>query len=113
MKSKLQCSRDTSVNQWIFPSENRDVGSFNYGGSEELKSNGTFNVPVFDFDLSSLKGKKVTKAYLYLKYVDHPIEKYEISTITSPWQEGTGNGKDNPKDDWLLMEGILLFREWA
>ncbi len=91
MEFKTVCIKDSSVNQWIYPLEN-----CTYSASRLLKSRGMFNVPVLDFDLSALKGKTVKKAWLYLRYRTHPMKKYEISTISAPWDEGDGDGMENP-----------------
>ncbi|MBI5742111.1 MAG: hypothetical protein HZA16_15540 [Nitrospirae bacterium] len=49
---------------------------------------------ILDFDLSSLKGKKIESARLYLRNAseNNMLRKIGISTVASPWVEGKSRG---------------------
>ena len=101
MQQKFISQKDSCINNWI-----RDYKSknYNYGASRVLISEGAFHTPVFDFDLSCLNGKNITRAWLYTRYEEYPMIKYELSTISYPWDEGTGDGTENPQTDGATFE---------
>ncbi|MBI4681887.1 MAG: hypothetical protein HY757_02155 [Nitrospirae bacterium] len=63
------------------------------GASSKLKLKGIQEMAIMDFDLSSLKGKKVDNARLYLCNAgDNKLRKIGLSTVSSPWIEGKSRG---------------------
>src|SRR5947199_8573722 len=85
---KLPVTRDAWVS--AFPSEQEG----NNGASPRLKFKGIQEFSLLDFDSTSLRGKKVTRAelWLHLESKDAPLGRMTVSTVASDWEEGTGSG---------------------
>lgn len=85
--TKFYATRDV----WIsaYPGEE----NYNIGASPKLKLKGIQEMAILDFDLSSLKGKKVENARLFLCNAgNNKLRKIGISTVASPWVEGKSKG---------------------
>lgn len=59
---------------------------------------------LFQFDTAPIAGWKVTKATLHLRYAnaDRKLRTLGISTISAPWQEGTGVQEAKPGESSFL-----------
>ncbi|MHC4269579.1 MAG: hypothetical protein ACYSTS_14060 [Planctomycetota bacterium] len=77
---------------WIsaYPGEE----NFNMGASSKFKIKGIQEMVLIDFELSSLKGKKVESARLYFcdTNTNNKLRKIGISTVASTWIEGRSKG---------------------
>lgn len=85
---KFNATRDV----WIsaYPGEEE----FNMGAADRLKLKGIQEMALLDFDLTSLNGKKIEKARLYLCNTGkkNKLRKIGISTVAFPWVEGKSRG---------------------
>lgn len=83
---KLPVTRDA----WIsaFPGEQEG----NNGAAPRLKFKGIQEFSLLDFDSAPLKGKRVTRAelWLHLESNDAPLGRTTVSTVATAWEEGTG-----------------------
>ncbi|MFP4521613.1 MAG: hypothetical protein ACLFQK_05655, partial [Fibrobacterota bacterium] len=80
------------------PYEYQTTEQYNSGAAQELRMDGCFIVPVMDFDLRSLLGKKIKSARLGVHWIHNPVEEWDVGTISHPWEEGTGKGYGSPVD---------------
>lgn len=66
----------------------------NSGGSARLKTKGSQELSIFDFDVKGLRGRTIKSATLHFRCVspDAPQRRVSFSTITAPWVEGKNNG---------------------
>ncbi len=94
-------ARQTKANRTVSFNVSRDnwfsnVGAEadgNNGGAPRLKIKSNQEMSLIDFDVSSLKGKIVSKATLYVLPVGEPKPKrVTVGTFGSPWFEGTASG---------------------
>ncbi len=82
---KVPVSRDT----WV--STVGSEGKGNNGASPRLKIKSIQEFTIIDLDPEPLRGKRIRSAKLFLKVSgDEKIDRVSISTITSDWNEGTG-----------------------
>ncbi|MFQ5900405.1 MAG: hypothetical protein ACE5IH_02485 [Thermodesulfobacteriota bacterium] len=83
---------DVTGDVWIsaYPGEE----NLNMGAASRLKLKGIQEMAILDFDLSSLKGKRIENARLYLRNTNNnnKLRKIGISTVASPWIEGLSRG---------------------
>ena len=87
---------------WISSASGEEEG--NNGGTPKLKLKGYQEFSLVDFDVSQLKGKKIVKATLHVKLAsDERLYRVGVSTITAPWNEGSGSGYEK-------IEGASSFR---
>ena len=86
--TKFNATRDV----WIsaYPGEE----TRNMGATDKLKLKGIQEMAILDFDLSSLKGKKIESARLYIcdAVKDNKLRKIGMSTVASQWVEGKSSG---------------------
>jgi hypothetical protein len=89
---RLECTADTVVSSYA---GERD---FNYGRSTRLRFKGIQMQALLNFDFTAVRGWKVQKATLHLRYAgaDQKLRTLGLSTISSPWSEGTGAGEKKP-----------------
>ncbi|MCE5272898.1 hypothetical protein LLH00_16585 [bacterium] len=86
-KLKLPVSRDTVI--WMY----RGEPTFNFGAVEPLWAEGAHYAALIDFDMSALRGRRVSQARLWLhKAGDTPLYAVALSTIAADWIEGAGDG---------------------
>lgn len=85
---KLPVTRDA----WIsaFPGEQEG----NNGAAPRLKFKGIQEFSLLDFDATSLRGKRISRAqlWLHLESKDSPLGRMTVSTVAVPWDEGKGSG---------------------
>src|SRR5579871_3078639 len=86
---RLRCTADTDISSYETERE------FNYGKSTRLRLKGIQMMALFQFDTERLVGWQVKRATLYLRYAgnDRKLRTLGLSTITVPWEEGTGTGE--------------------
>ena len=85
---KLPVTRDV----WISAYPGEQDG--NNGGAPRLKFKGIQEFSLLDFDSAALRGKRVSRAqlWLHLESIDAPLRRMTVSTVATPWEEGTGSG---------------------
>ncbi len=90
---------DTEVSYYLDASDNERI--WNWGKSEKIKFKGYEEFLLLDFDTSKVPRKsKIKKATLYLGRTENcVIPVVGVTTISSPWAEGTGRGWDSNKPD--------------
>lgn len=100
-EAKLRCMADTNISSY------EGERNFNYGQSTRLRLKGIQMLALFQFDTAPLAGWKVTKATLHLRYAgaDRKLRTLGFSTVSAPWQEGTGVQEAKPG------EASFLWRE--
>lgn len=88
-EARLRCIADTNLSSY---ESERD---FNYGQSSRLRLKGIQMLALFRFDTAPVAGWQVRKATLSLRYAgaERKLRALGISTISAPWQEGTGTGE--------------------
>lgn len=116
---KLVATKDASLSSY------RDEKNRTRGKSNTIKLKGIQEVGLIDFDVSSLKGKKIVKAELYMHNVrnerelrrlnlslnrDNALRRIGISTVASKWNESnvTFNEAYKNKKSWA-WEGSRLW----
>jgi hypothetical protein len=112
MKKSFPAAKDAWVNSNIYigsrmqekPYEYQTVEQYNSGAAEELRVDGYYLVPVLDFDLAELKGKKIKRATLVLHWIHNPVEEWDVGTISHDWEEGTGKGYKSKVDGISLHQ---------
>ncbi len=85
---KLPVIKDT----WVSTMDGETTG--NNGGASQLKLKGEQEMSLIDVNPAPLKGKIVTGALLHVKLssLKEPLMRVSVSTISSPWVEGTATG---------------------
>jgi hypothetical protein len=106
---RIKVSRDT----WLSTVGSESKG--NCGGSSKMKLKGIQEFAVIDADLAGLKGKIVTGALLHLRTTSPavPARRVSISTVATPWVEGTGNSYDEQQGSACFLSPELGKRDWA
>lgn len=89
---KLRCIADTNVSSYESEQE------FNYGGSTRLRLKGIQMLALLRFDTAPVRNWNIQKATLFLRYAgaDRKLRTLGFSTISAPWEEGTGAGEKKP-----------------
>ncbi len=87
----------------------------NNGGSHKFKLKGRQECSLLDADVSGLKGKVVTGALLHFHAIDPkvPALRMTVSTVATPWVEGTGASYDEQKGAACFNQAALGERDWA
>ena len=85
---KLPVVKDT----WVSTMGIEKIG--NNGGASQLKLKGEQELSLVDVNAAPLKGKVITGALLHAKLssLKEPLLRVTVSTISSPWVEGTASG---------------------
>ncbi|GMV81831.1 MAG: hypothetical protein AMXMBFR7_30150 [Planctomycetota bacterium] len=113
---KLEATRDT----WL-SSDSQEV-NMNMGGAKHLKMKGYQEYALLDFDVSKLKGKSIRSAKLYVapesgvKFGGDrgtDLRWFTISTVSSPWEEGTGGDYAEKTPGATFNEADFGKRAWA
>lgn len=74
---------------WISSAQGEEEG--NNGAAPRLKVKGYQEFSILDFDVTSLRGKRIERATLFLKRTgDERLYRVGVSSITSEWVEGVG-----------------------
>jgi hypothetical protein len=90
--------------------EERDNG----GARSTLRLKGIEDIPLFDFDLAPLKGRRVDEARFFFHPLEgHRLKTLGISTVSTPWQEGRGNGKAAQRGEPCFLEAARDERPWG
>ncbi len=97
-EARLRCTADTNVSSY------EGERNANYGQSTRLRLKGIQMLALFQFDTAPIAGWKVSKATLHLRYAnaDRKLRTLGISTISAPWQEGTGVQEAKPGETSFL-----------
>jgi hypothetical protein len=75
---------------------------------------GVENIGLMDFDVSPLLGRTVEVAQLFVKPTgEHGLKTLGLSTVSSPWQEGRGDGGDAQPGEACFLEAARGERPWA
>ncbi len=93
--------------------------SLNTGGSGRVRIKGNEHYYLFDFDVSKVRGCRVTSATLHLKLANGRIRRAAVCTVPIPWFEGTASGKPQngsscfthvkyPKQAWTPGGGTVM-----
>jgi hypothetical protein len=87
----------------------------NNGGASRLKLKGQQEFSLIDVDTASLKGRIVTGALLHLHCASpkDPALRVSVSTVASPWQEGTGQSYAQVTGASCFAQAELGKRDWA
>ena len=102
--------RDTFVS-----SVGREVNG-NNGGAKRLKVKGPQEYTLLDVDLSSLKGKIISRAVLHLRSAvpkRAPLGRLSISTVASRWVEGRGGNYTNETGSSCFVQAEFNNRNWS
>ncbi len=105
---RLRCVADTNISSH---SAEREL---NYGRAPRLRLKGIEMLALFRFDTQPIQDWTVASARLYLRHAGETrmLKTLGISTVSSPWEEGTGAGERKPGEccfDWAELGG----RHWA
>lgn len=89
---KLRCMGDTNLSSY------ETERNLNYGLNSRLRIKGIEMMALFQFDTRPVTGWKVSGATLYLRYAggEQKLRTLGFSTISAPWQEGTGTAEQKP-----------------
>ncbi|MFP4521540.1 MAG: hypothetical protein ACLFQK_05290 [Fibrobacterota bacterium] len=120
MKKTYLPDRDSYVNANIYmegkntqkPYEYNTKKQYNAGAAPELRTDGTFLIPVMGFNLRELRGKKILSARLVIHWIHNPVEEWDIGTISHPWVEGTGTGINSEKIDGISLWNYDKNKRW-
>ena len=86
----------------------------NGGGRAAVRLKGIEDLTILDLDLSSLKGRTVEEARLFFTPVGpHKLRSIGISTIGSPWKEGTGTGTPAKPGEVTYLAAAHEERAWG
>jgi hypothetical protein len=107
-ETRLRCIADTNLSSY---ESERD---FNYGQSTRLRLKGIQMMALFRFDTAPVKDWRVEKATLYLRYAgnDRKLRTLGLSTVSAPWEEGTGAGERKPGEVCFMWRALGKER-WA
>ncbi len=89
---RLRCDADTNLSSY---DSEKDL---NYGASPRIRLKGIQMLGLFHFETGSVAGSLVRSARLHLRYAGNArmLRTLGISTVTAPWEEGTGRGEHHP-----------------
>jgi hypothetical protein len=87
----------------------------NTGGNPRLKLKGQQESILLDIDVKRLRGRVVQKALLHLRSAspDWPLARVGVSTVASPWEEGTAEGYRPQRGSACFSQAALEEREWG
>ncbi len=95
---KCEVLADTEVGKYFDAKTNEQI--WNWGGAEKIKIKGIEEFALFKFDMSNCKGMLIKKAILYLPRTEQcVIPVLGLSTISTDWEEGKGDG-------WLVPPAL-------
>ncbi len=107
---KVKVTRDT----WLSSVGQERVSS--NGGASQCKLKGQQEYTVFDIDADALKGKVITGAIWHFHSAtptDAPILRVSVSTISSPWVEGTSSGYKKQAGSSSYAQATQDQRDWS
>ena len=87
----------------------------NTGGASRMKLKGRVEFSMFDIDAASLKGKIISGALWHFRCasVRDPIRRVTVSTLASPWVEGTASSYARQKGSSCFAQAELGKRDWS
>jgi len=87
----------------------------NNGGSSRMKLKGRQEYSVFDFDPAPLKGRLITGALWHVRCVNvkDPLLRVTVSTLASPWVEGTASRYARQVGSSCFHQAALGKRDWS
>lgn len=105
----LPLTADTSIS--AFESE-RDHAA---GGAPRIKLKGLENLILLNLDATALKGQVIERAELRLKGTDDKlmVRRVGVSTVASPWQEGSGGYEKAKAGDPTFLFASHPDRPWT
>lgn len=90
-ETRLEITADTA----IYFSDGEE--NINGGGRSNLRLKGIHNVALLNVDVAPLKGKRVESARLHMRTPGpHKLRILGLSSVSTPWVEGQGNGPAKP-----------------
>ncbi len=107
---KLPVTRD----DWLSAMGEEVTG--NNGGATQLKLKGQQEYSIFDVDTSALKGKIITGALWHVHSAtpkDAPLLRVTVSTLASPWVEGTSSGYKPQEGSACFNQAALGKQDWT
>jgi hypothetical protein len=105
---RLACTADT-----VLSSSGSEV-RLNGGDRSNIRLKGIEDISILDFDLTPLRGKTVEEARLFVVPTGaHKLRWLGLSTISSPWKEGTGTGTPAKPGEACYAEAAFGERPWA
>ncbi|HLY11572.1 MAG TPA: hypothetical protein VKW04_19885 [Planctomycetota bacterium] len=86
----------------------------NGGDRSNMRLKGIEDLSIIDFDVAALRGRTVLEARLFLSPTGpHKLRSLGLSTISSPWKEGTGTGTPAKTGEVCFAEAAHGERPWA
>lgn len=87
----------------------------NNGKAFKMKLKGHLEHSIFDIDAATLKGKIVTGALLHLRNAspDAPFWRVGVSSIASPWKEGSGKSYNEAEGEVCFAQAEFKKRDWS
>ncbi|HZE97161.1 MAG TPA: hypothetical protein VE981_09040 [Planctomycetota bacterium] len=105
---RLPCIADT-----VLSSSGSEV-NLNGGDRSNIRLKGIEDLSILDFDVTAVKGKTVEEARLFITPTGpNKLRSLGISTISSPWKEGTGTGTPAKAGEACFAEAAHGERPWA
>lgn len=105
---RLPCIADTML------STSHGEEKLNGGARSTLRLKGIEDLSIADFDLASLRGKRVLEARLFFFPAGpHKLRSIGISTIGTPWKEGQGTGTPAKPGECSFSEASHGERSWG
>ena len=124
---RLECTADTAIHIKKAPSS-ADIYKINYGAAKEVAFHGIHYTKeakdsafyfLADFDTSKVRGRELTGGVLMIRQAASPdadkLRVVSVSTISTPWKEGTGTGTKPARPGGGAMANWADFgrRRWA
>jgi hypothetical protein len=105
---RLPCTADTML------STSRGEEQLNGGERSNLRLKCVEDIPILDFDVAPLRGRSVEEARLFLHPTGpHKLRWIGLSSIGSPWKEGSGNGTPAKPGEATFLEAAHGERPWG
>src|SRR5438552_10427983 len=105
---RLPCTADAMIS--ISPGEE----FLNGGARTTLRLKGIEDLALMDFDLSSIKGKKVEEARLFFFPLgEQRLKAIGLSTVGTPWKEGRGASEPAKPGESCFREASRGERPWG
>lgn len=107
-EARLRCIADTNLSSY---EGERDL---NYGASNRIRLKGIQMMALFRFDMAPVAHWIVERATLHLRYAgnDRRLRTLGFSTVSAPWEEGSGVGEKRAGETCFSWSG-LGSRSWA
>lgn len=105
----LPVTRDT----WVSEVGRERLG--NNGGSSRMKLKGRQEMSIFDIDTARLRGRIIHGALWHVRSASTkaPLRRVTVSTLASPFVEGTGSGYARQAGSSCFAQAQLGRRDWS